>query len=118
VTLVEGSDPLPFPADVPAAAHLLDGPIRDLNVMTRRGRYRHAVERLDVSDTMEWTATPPLTFLLSCNDGVALAADGHTHALARDDVAVLGGSGTAPISLKAHGTARPFATGLWAESRP
>lgn len=32
---------LAFPGDVPTRARLLSGPIRDLNVMTRRGRFAH-----------------------------------------------------------------------------
>ncbi len=32
---------LSFPGDVPTRARLLAGPIRDLNVMTRRGRFSH-----------------------------------------------------------------------------
>ncbi|WP_457092356.1 HutD/Ves family protein [Microvirga sp. P5_D2] len=36
-----GSPLLSFPGDVPTQARLLSGPIRDLNVMTRRGRFGH-----------------------------------------------------------------------------
>lgn len=43
--LTKESPPLPFPADVPVNATLPDGPITDLNVMTRRSTFRHAVER-------------------------------------------------------------------------
>ena len=39
------SAPLPFPADVPVNATLPDGAITDLNVMTRRSTFRHAVRR-------------------------------------------------------------------------
>lgn len=35
------SAPLAFPADAPTAARLTGGPITDLNVMTRRGAFRH-----------------------------------------------------------------------------
>lgn len=53
VTLTTATAPLPFPGDVPAAAALLDGPIRDLNVMTRRGRWTHAVRRVEGETTIE-----------------------------------------------------------------
>ena len=43
--LTTRSAPLAFPGDVPVTARLIDGPIRDLNVMTRRGRWRHGVAR-------------------------------------------------------------------------
>nr|WP_280137597.1 HutD family protein [Aureimonas sp. AU40] len=42
-SLTAGSDPLSFPADAPTFARLHDGPIRDLNVMTRRGACTHRV---------------------------------------------------------------------------
>ncbi|MGV1915576.1 HutD/Ves family protein [Rhizobium sp. 22-785-1] len=45
VLLAMGSDPLRFAADVPVDATLVDGAITDLNVMTRRGRFVHRVER-------------------------------------------------------------------------
>ena len=47
--LTGASAPLSFPGDVPTGATLIGGPITDLNVMTRRGRISHTVERLSVS---------------------------------------------------------------------
>jgi len=49
VTLTATSDPLRFPGDVPVSAALVAGPIRDFNVMTRRGRYEHRVSRHDLA---------------------------------------------------------------------
>ena len=41
-TLLDRSAPkLSFPGDAPTTGRLLAGPIRDLNVMTRRGRFMH-----------------------------------------------------------------------------
>lgn len=45
--LTPGSPPLAFPGDVAAAARLVRGPIRDLNVMTRRSAFTHRVDRVD-----------------------------------------------------------------------
>jgi environmental stress-induced protein Ves len=42
--LTQASMPLAFPADAPTMARLVDGPIRDLNVMSRRGAFSHLVE--------------------------------------------------------------------------
>lgn len=52
--LTPDSAPLRFPGDCPASADLLAGPVTDLNVMTRRGRYSHAVrrERLEVGQCL------------------------------------------------------------------
>jgi uncharacterized protein len=48
LTLTTASEPLAFPGDVPVSAALVAGPIRDFNVMSRRGRYGHAVARHDL----------------------------------------------------------------------
>jgi len=42
--LTQQSAPLAFPADTPTLARLVDGPIRDLNVMSRRRTFSHLVE--------------------------------------------------------------------------
>lgn len=44
--LTRDSKPHSFPADVPTSASLIDGAVFDFNVMTRRGKIRHAVMRL------------------------------------------------------------------------
>uniref|UniRef100_UPI001954A19C HutD family protein n=1 Tax=Stenotrophomonas maltophilia TaxID=40324 RepID=UPI001954A19C len=48
VRLGRDAAPVSFPGDVPAGADLVDGPVEDLNVMTRRGRFRHTLTRLVV----------------------------------------------------------------------
>lgn len=45
VTLTRESEPLEFSGEVEVDAALVDGPVDDLNVMTRRGHARHAVSR-------------------------------------------------------------------------
>ena len=51
--LTASSSPLSFPAKLPATAALADGPVVDLNVMTRRGAVEHAVDRLAVAGRRE-----------------------------------------------------------------
>jgi environmental stress-induced protein Ves len=41
VELGPQSRPLAFPGDIPVSATLIEGPILDLNAMTRRGAWRH-----------------------------------------------------------------------------
>lgn len=58
VTLTQSSAPYSFPADQPTTGRLINGPITDLNVMTRRGAKSHEVtrrvleqgDRIDVSE--------------------------------------------------------------------
>ncbi len=65
--LTPGTEPLAFAADVPAVAHLLGGPVSDLNLMTRRGSYfhqlRHATDPAPLGrpDWLLVLATAPAT---------------------------------------------------------
>jgi uncharacterized protein len=49
VTLSSGADPVSFPGDTPTSARLTAGEITDLNVMTRRGRFRQRLLRITKS---------------------------------------------------------------------
>jgi uncharacterized protein len=63
VTLTGASAPYSFAADAATNAELLGGPITDLNVMTRRGRYVNRVTRHDVDGRLELTARADETIL-------------------------------------------------------
>ncbi|MBB3611756.1 HutD family protein [Rhizobium sp. BK602] len=66
--LVQASEPLPFAADAPTTATLIDGTITDLNVMTRRGRLSHSVRRVGVDGSGE-LAVHGETVLVLCHRG-------------------------------------------------
>jgi hypothetical protein len=51
IELRPGTPSALFPGDVSTTATLIDGPITDLNVMTRRATYRHAVRYLALSES-------------------------------------------------------------------
>lgn len=68
VTLTPDSPPFDFPGDVPTVATLLDGEIRDFNVMSRRGRVVHHVTRFEVTGDRELPVNPG-TLLLFCETG-------------------------------------------------
>ncbi|MDX7951071.1 HutD family protein [Lichenihabitans sp. Uapishka_5] len=92
--LQPGDDPLAFPGDVPTAASLLDGPISDLNMMTRRGSWRHAMHaiRLDGVLALPRQATTTLVF---CADGQVQVEDA---VVAAQDLAILA-SDPEPVRL-------------------
>ncbi|MEF0940323.1 HutD/Ves family protein [Rhizobium sp. BR 362] len=77
--LTQESDPLPFAADAPTSATLIDGTITDLNVMTRRGRFTHSVRRVSVDGNNDVAFEGGTSFVL-CHrgdvdvGGIALAA--------------------------------------------
>ena len=66
--LTQASEPLPFAADAPTSATLIEGTITDLNVMTRRGRFTHSVPRVLVDGHSE-VAFETGTNLILCHRG-------------------------------------------------
>lgn len=67
VTLDATSAPFPFAADRAVDGVLVEGPIIDLNVMTRRGAWTHSVERL--TGPGEHRIAGEATLLLVAPDG-------------------------------------------------
>ena len=70
--LTADSAPLAFPGDVPTSAALIGGPITDLNVMTRRGRMAHGVERRPLSGEIRIAPRAETTLVLAVNGGFTL----------------------------------------------
>ncbi|MCB4767776.1 HutD family protein [Ancylobacter sp. Lp-2] len=87
--------PLAFAADVGVSARLLGGPVRDLNVMSRRGVFAHLLTRFATAEPVRIAPEGATTTLvISRSDGLVLAA-GDTHTvLGRDDAAFLDGEAT------------------------
>ncbi|MDP3748547.1 MAG: HutD family protein [Phenylobacterium sp.] len=92
VTMDATSPPLAFPGEARCEASLKFGPIRDLNIMVRRGVSRAHVRRrsLDAGDAL--TCTSEATLLLAL-EAVAASWPGGEAALARED-ALLAPAGT------------------------
>ncbi|MER9326896.1 HutD family protein [Mesorhizobium sp. M0488] len=72
-SVTRATAPLSFPADVRTAAKLIDGPITDLNVMTRRSRMMHSVERLVISAPVEIRTEARATLILCLSGEVVIA---------------------------------------------
>lgn len=89
IELAPGSHPAVFPGDVPVSATLKDGPIVDLNVMTRRGRWRHLLSRAEGSFTLK--PMGHATFALATGAGfstpVGVVSGGDVIELAADEKA-------------------------------
>lgn len=73
--LTTASAPLAFPGDVPTSAALIGGPITDLNVMTRRGRMTHRVERRPLSGEIRIAPRADTTLILLAGAGATLFTD-------------------------------------------
>ncbi|TPJ75688.1 MULTISPECIES: HutD family protein [unclassified Mesorhizobium] len=73
--LTTASAPLAFPGDVPTGAALIGGPITDLNIMTRRGRMTHSVERRSLSSEVRIAPRADTTLVLAVGAGATLLTD-------------------------------------------
>lgn len=67
VALDQSSAPHRFAADRPADARLLDGPVSNLNIMTRRTGLSHFMRRLRLQGSLELSVTGAL--LVLCHTG-------------------------------------------------
>jgi environmental stress-induced protein Ves len=93
--ITSDSAPYTFPADVPTQAALIDGPIEDLNVMTRRGAWRHEVTRETLGGSRRVHAAQ--THILYCQSGeVVVRGAGVSHAMRGGDAVIAEG---APIDI-------------------
>lgn len=101
VLLTQISAPYTFPADAPASARLMGGKVIDLNVMTRRRRFCHAVEAVAGSATL--TCGSGLMLIL-CHRGVIdIHNAGNSGNLAPLDCAVIASGTSAVLSGEASG---------------
>ena len=80
VALRQASEPYGFAADTPTSAELIDGPVTDLNVMTRRDRYSHSVRRFALDGETDISASAGEN-LLVCKSGVLTARTSETTAV-------------------------------------
>jgi len=103
VRLTRDSEPASFPGDTATSATLIDGPILDLNVMTRRGRFTHRLTPhrapLDIIPEAD------VTLVLSRGEGLRLG----DNVLGVDDAALL----DEPATLIPVGNAAFFVIELW-----
>ncbi|MGO4667036.1 HutD family protein [Bosea sp. 2YAB26] len=87
--LERSTEPYPFAADRPVEGQLVDGPIDDLNVMTRRGRWLHKVTRFSGTGPFQLDQTGELVVLVARSDGWTIARPPHREILATGDSALL-----------------------------
>lgn len=66
--LRSGDPPLVFAGEDPVSAELLDGPISDFNLMTRRSAWRHELQELHLSGTQALPHSADI-LLLYCQAG-------------------------------------------------
>ena len=88
VVLTQASPPFCFPGNVAVTSRLVKGPITDLNVMTRRGRWSQKVTRLSLAGPKVIERAAGVTLLLSRSQGLVLAGKDVLATLDIDDAAL------------------------------
>ena len=99
VRLTPASAPFAFPADAACTARLLAGAVTDLNVMTRRGRFAHAVDGITLTGPTDVSARGG-TAIVFCRDGEIAIDGGATSGvlLGRHDAVVVTGGETLDLA--------------------
>ena len=110
IGLTTGSEPLSFPADVPTHATLTGGPVTDLNVMTRRGRATHSMERITVSGSVEIAAGGGTVVLFCLRGDVAVNGEKPIRLATRDTLLL--GAETTALRLESADPATVFVIGI------
>ncbi|MGC0053580.1 HutD family protein [Brucella pituitosa] len=102
-TLTRETAPFAFAADASSGARLIDGTITDLNVMTRRGRFTHQVERIVTNDSAI-IAPDRGTMLVFCAEGnFELKSDSRIAHLGQHDRLILSGEAQFSVELIGKG---------------
>lgn len=102
VRLTPETPPHAFPGDVAVDGRLVDGPIDDLNLMTRRGRWRHRLERRAITAPTRLPLSGDVVFVVACGRLRARLA-GAVHDLSEGDALRLDGGGDCLVEPPADG---------------
>lgn len=115
VRLDRDSAPYPFAGDVATSATLTGGPVLDLNLMTRRDRWRQALMRRPAGpedDTIDRAGD--VVLLLARGTGVTISGDGGEARLAAGDTLLLDAGDPPLLRLAAAGSAgQLYLAHLW-----
>jgi environmental stress-induced protein Ves len=107
VTLAPDSQALFFPGDVPAAAEPVQSPVRDLNVMTRRGRCTARLMRRSAAGATTTKLEAPTTLIVALGP-LRLRAPDNSATLAALDAARFSADRHTPITVSIEGDCVEF----------
>jgi environmental stress-induced protein Ves len=89
VTLDRHATPFAFPGDIAVDSTLVDGPVDDLNVMTRRVRFNHRVVRHTLAAPAQLAWSGDIAILVAISDATAIEIGGQNITLEPQDAIVL-----------------------------
>jgi environmental stress-induced protein Ves len=94
VRLDPETPPFRFAGDEPADARLVDGPIEDLNVMSRRGYWRHTLTRHRLERSREMNLGGDVGLVVALGRITIEEPEGLTERLGDGDAAIIDGPAT------------------------
>jgi uncharacterized protein len=100
VELSPNGPPVAFAGELPAYAELVTGPVTDLNVMTRRGRFRSSIEAHTLSVPVTFHNNEVSTVLIA-TELVDIEYQGVEHKLQPRDAVLLRGESAARLASRA-----------------
>jgi environmental stress-induced protein Ves len=110
-TLDRESAPFVFPADISVSATLAGGPVEDLNVMTRRGRFRHLLTRARFGEAVALAPLGDVAILVVVQGSAEARVGSERPQLALRDALVLGRG--EEVALSPRSEIELFAIDLW-----
>lgn len=84
--LTSANNPLPFTGEQRVHAELIDGPILDFNVMTRRGRYTHMLHAMQIDGRRQIDRQADLVFIYCARGGAV-----HCRSAAGEEISLSAG---------------------------
>jgi environmental stress-induced protein Ves len=113
VPLGPDTPPFGFSGDDPAEAELIDGPIEDLNVMTRRASHRHRLSRLAASAPVSLRREGEFLLVVARGAAARASAAGEAHALAEGATVLLDQRDAPRLEIAPAAPARLYVIELW-----
>jgi uncharacterized protein len=110
VTLTPESEPFDFPGDAPTQAFLGDGPIDNLNVMVRRGKFGTSMRQIAIHDEFWLSPQPGHTLLMYLEKGtVGVQGGEERHIVEQGDTLVIAN----PVMLHVTASATACIIEIW-----
>jgi environmental stress-induced protein Ves len=113
VPLTRAAAPLAFPGDLPVDATLVGGPIDDLNVMSRRGRYRHLLSRVRAAGTTVLPRHGDIMIVLVGGSAANARCGSQREAVADGDTILLDEAEKTKLEIVPENAAELFVVDLW-----
>lgn len=113
VRLTQDVPPFAFPGDLPVDANLVGSAIDDLNVMSRHGRYRHLLSRIQLSGTMVLPRHGDIMIALLRGSGAKLRCGRQRETIGDGDTVVLDEAERTKVEIVPDAAAELLVVDFW-----